>query len=61
VGCPQAELQLTAPRPKYSVLGSERATLMPTLDHAIQRYVEESGFAGRLPSDEEVVTELLGA
>jgi dTDP-4-dehydrorhamnose reductase len=61
VGCPQAELQLIAPRPSFSVLGSQRATLMPTLDHAVQRYVEESGFARRLPSDEKVVTELLGA
>lgn len=31
----------TAPRPAYSVLGSERATLLHTLDHAIHRYLHE--------------------
>jgi dTDP-4-dehydrorhamnose reductase len=28
----------TAPRPRYSVLGSERGTLLPTLDDALARY-----------------------
>jgi len=31
----------TAPRPRYGVLGSERAALMPTLDDALQRYLGE--------------------
>jgi dTDP-4-dehydrorhamnose reductase len=35
------ELNLTAPRPPYSVLGSERGVLLPSLDNAISRYFEE--------------------
>jgi hypothetical protein len=37
-GVPLAELRLAAPRPRYSVLGSERTTMMPTLDDALVRY-----------------------
>jgi dTDP-4-dehydrorhamnose reductase len=37
------ELDLRAPRPHYSVLSSERAILLPTLDAAIQRYFRQSG------------------
>jgi dTDP-4-dehydrorhamnose reductase len=36
--CPAAALNLRAQRPAYSVLGSERATLMPALDDALSRY-----------------------
>jgi dTDP-4-dehydrorhamnose reductase len=35
--CRTADLNLTAPRPKYSVLGSQRALLMPRLDDALNR------------------------
>jgi dTDP-4-dehydrorhamnose reductase len=35
------ELQLAAPRPLYSALGSERGQLMPSLDDALARYFEE--------------------
>ena len=61
VGCPQDELQLVAPRPRYSVLHSQRATLMPRLEHAIERYVGELGFARARQAEEQVVNELLGA
>ncbi|WP_448187832.1 family 1 glycosylhydrolase [Azospirillum sp. sgz301742] len=37
---PAAELGWTAPRPAYSVLGSERGAIMPPLDDALARYVE---------------------
>ena len=37
-GVPLAELRLAAPRPRYSVLGSGRTTMMPTLDDALVRY-----------------------
>lgn len=38
-----AELNLAAPRPLYSVLGSERATnIMPSLEYALARFVRES-------------------
>jgi dTDP-4-dehydrorhamnose reductase len=34
-------LQLSAPRPLYSVLGSERGQLLPTLEDALERYLNE--------------------
>lgn len=39
--CPSNSLGWIAPRPTYSVLGSERATLLPALDRAIVRYLQE--------------------
>ena len=39
VAQPSHELGLTAPRPRYSALGSERGTLMPPLDDALTRYL----------------------
>jgi len=36
-----AQLGEVAARPRYGVLGSERATLMPTLDDALRRFVAE--------------------
>lgn len=38
---PTAFLQLAAPRPLYSVLGSERGHLLPTLEDALARYLNE--------------------
>lgn len=35
------ELGFTAPMPVYSVLGSERGSLLPSLDDAMSRYVKE--------------------
>lgn len=37
--CRSGELGEIAPRPAYAVLGSERASLMPTLDDALMRFV----------------------
>ena len=37
------DLDLAAPRPKYSVLGSERGVLLPSLENAISRYFQERG------------------
>src|SRR5262249_39822572 len=37
--CGLADLNLDARRPAYSVLGSERAHLMPDLDDALARYL----------------------
>jgi len=42
--CSQQELGPAA-RPRYSVLRSRRADLMPPLEHAIRRYVEECGYS----------------
>lgn len=41
ISVPTEQLGLTAPRPTYSVLGSSRGELMPPLDSAISRYLEE--------------------
>ncbi|MBD2201859.1 sugar nucleotide-binding protein [Calothrix sp. FACHB-1219] len=41
ISVPTQELGFIAPRPAYSVLGSSRAELMPHLDSAICRYLEE--------------------
>jgi len=38
---PTRELGLVAPRPTYSVLGSERGMLLPSLDNAMSRYFDE--------------------
>jgi dTDP-4-dehydrorhamnose reductase len=38
---PTRELCLAAVRPTYSVLGSERGVLLPSLDNAISRYFDE--------------------
>lgn len=38
---PHASLGLAAPRPAYVALGSERGSLLPPLDSALARYVEE--------------------
>jgi dTDP-4-dehydrorhamnose reductase len=37
-----ADLQLAARRPLYSVLGSERGLLLPSLEDALSRYLRES-------------------
>lgn len=39
VDTPMHGFDLPAPRPAYSALGSIRGTLLPPLDHAIERYV----------------------
>jgi len=45
-----AELGMVAPRPRYSVLGSERALLMPSLDDALGRYLSDRDrMAGQWP------------
>ncbi len=38
---PMRELGLVAPRPSYSVLGSDRGVLLPGLDSAIDRYLRD--------------------
>ena len=37
---PSELLDFVAPRPPYSVLGSERGQLLPSLENALERYVE---------------------
>ncbi|WP_250125736.1 family 1 glycosylhydrolase [Chroococcidiopsis sp. CCMEE 29] len=41
---PTHTLGLAAPRPSYSVLGSERGVLLPSLENAIARYFHECEF-----------------
>jgi dTDP-4-dehydrorhamnose reductase len=40
-GRPLSSFGLAAPRPRFSVLESERAQLMPALSNALERYLEE--------------------
>ncbi|HZA97381.1 MAG TPA: sugar nucleotide-binding protein, partial [Gemmatimonadales bacterium] len=60
VGRPQERLGYTARRPRYSAIISARAALMPSLEHAIERYLSESEF-GRRTEPPEPAAELLGA
>ena len=49
-GQPTAALSLVARRPAYSVLASERALLMPSLEHALDRYFGDcERYAGDWP------------
>jgi dTDP-4-dehydrorhamnose reductase len=45
VRLPAREFNWRAPRPTYSVLGSQRGLLLPTLDDAITRYLAETSAA----------------
>jgi dTDP-4-dehydrorhamnose reductase len=46
--CATAALGFAAPRPPYSVLGSERGALLPSLEEALQRFASEHAMvAGR--------------
>jgi dTDP-4-dehydrorhamnose reductase len=40
IGCKTKELNLAAQRPLFSVLGSERGILMPTLENSLIRFIE---------------------
>ncbi|HEX8150795.1 MAG TPA: family 1 glycosylhydrolase [Pyrinomonadaceae bacterium] len=42
-GRPTRELNLAAPRPAYSALGTERGALLGTLDEALGRFMREGG------------------
>jgi len=42
IALPKDEIFFAAKRPAYTVLKSEKATLLPTLDDALQRYYKES-------------------
>jgi dTDP-4-dehydrorhamnose reductase len=55
------ELELPARRPQYSVLRSERGTMLPTLEHALARYLEESGWRREIDGVQPVLAEQLGA
>jgi dTDP-4-dehydrorhamnose reductase len=61
VGRPLDSLGSAARRPVYSALTSHRASLMPTLEHAIDRYLSESEFATAAPAADAGAEELLGA
>jgi dTDP-4-dehydrorhamnose reductase len=43
-GKPMESFGLAAPRPRYSALTSERAWLLPPLEHALLRYMRETGY-----------------
>lgn len=41
IGCTTAELNLAARRPVFSVLGSERGMLLPSLEHSLIRFIDD--------------------
>lgn len=41
IGISTDEMQLKAPRPKNSVLSSERYTMLPPLENALERYIDQ--------------------
>jgi dTDP-4-dehydrorhamnose reductase len=43
-GKPMESFGLPARRPRYSALTSERASLLPPLEHALLRYMAETGY-----------------
>ena len=43
-GRPMDSFGFTARRPRYSALASARAALLPSLEHALHRYIKETGF-----------------
>lgn len=47
-GCSSAELNYKAKRPLYSVLESERGILLPSLDDALFRFIEDYKLGGRV-------------
>jgi dTDP-4-dehydrorhamnose reductase len=53
--CPAAALGWVAPRPKYSVLGSERGMLLPPLNDALVRYFGECEITDYGDSQRELV------
>jgi dTDP-4-dehydrorhamnose reductase len=58
--CGMADLGWTARRPRHSALTSRRAWLMPPLEVALDRYIDEAKVRERQPSGSEV-SELLEA
>jgi dTDP-4-dehydrorhamnose reductase len=53
---PTRELGFVAPRPAYSVLASERGTLLPSLEEALVRYVRDTEVSWVDPGRQEEVT-----
>jgi dTDP-4-dehydrorhamnose reductase len=60
-GCSQEGLGLPARRPRYSALASRRAQIMPHIDHALGRYIEEAGLARPLNQEPAEASNLLEA
>jgi dTDP-4-dehydrorhamnose reductase len=56
-----AMLNLAARRPRFSALESRRGALMPGLEHALARYLDESGWKAAEESAESEVSEQLPA
>jgi dTDP-4-dehydrorhamnose reductase len=56
-----SEFDLPARRPPFSALGSERGLMLPSLEHALARYLDESGWKRDIEVTEPVFAEQLGA
>jgi dTDP-4-dehydrorhamnose reductase len=58
---PTASLGLRAPRPLYSAMTSEKGLLLPTLDHALARYVRECEIYWEEKDEVEVARAMVAA
>jgi dTDP-4-dehydrorhamnose reductase len=56
-----SELELPAPRPRFSALRSERGTILRSLDHALASYLGESGWQREIDVARTSLAEQLGA
>lgn len=57
-GCASSDIGWVAPRPSYSVLSSERATLLPPLDDALHRHLRARSWERLARRREAIETEL---
>jgi dTDP-4-dehydrorhamnose reductase len=55
------ELSLPAKRPRFSALRGGRAAIMPSLNHALTRYIEESGWRRAADQTETLLADRLEA
>jgi dTDP-4-dehydrorhamnose reductase len=57
----EKEFGLPAARPRMSALTSRKASIMPTLDHALVKFLEESGWKQQADELEPALASQLGA
>jgi dTDP-4-dehydrorhamnose reductase len=61
IGVPAAQLNLAAQRPAYGALQSRKGDLMPSLERALARYLDESGWSKQAAAAEPALSERLPA
>jgi dTDP-4-dehydrorhamnose reductase len=56
-----ADLELPAQRPRFSALASDKANIVPSLEHAVRRYLDETGRNQKVRMPVSILEEKLGA